>query len=238
MNWNLKFTTQNEQLLFIGLCVLAGLLLLAFIRIILLLRQRRKQDERAEKLEKQILDQQKHILDVRSDANGWRGEMQRQFDGFRSDATRRYGEAELRTQELQKRLDTATEQNERRVFELQAALDAARRMCAELPNAKARIMDLERMLGEESEPVTNGAHSMDEGEMLSLAAAAKSVSSTSLPMLPSMETLQTQPTTAGADGAEVDSLALLQQRNAELERSLLLARRRKPATRAKTPRPR
>jgi hypothetical protein len=43
---------------------------------------------REEKLEKQILDQQKLILDIRSDANAWRGEMQRQFDAFRADATK------------------------------------------------------------------------------------------------------------------------------------------------------
>jgi len=88
MNWNLKFATQNEELLFLDLCILAGLLFIGFIRIILLLRQRGKMMERTEKLEKQILDQQQSILSIRSDANAWRGEMQRQFDAFRAEATR------------------------------------------------------------------------------------------------------------------------------------------------------
>jgi hypothetical protein len=50
-------------------------------------------------------------------------------------------------------------------------------------------------------------------------------------MLPSMETLQTQPSTEAAGS---DPISQLQQRNMELQRALLLARRRKPADRAKT----
>ena len=53
-----------------------------------------------------------------------------------------------------------------------------------------------------------------------------------LPMLPSMEALQTQPDSDETSESD-DSLSLLRQRNAELERALLLARRRKPAARAK-----
>ena len=87
MKWNLKFASQNEELLFVGICILLGLLFIAAIRILLLLRKLQKMSRREEKLEKQILDQQKLILDIRSDANAWRGEMQRQFDAFRADAT-------------------------------------------------------------------------------------------------------------------------------------------------------
>lgn len=88
MKWNLKFASQNEELLFVALCIVFALLFIAAIRILLLLRKVRKMNERAEKLEKQILDQQRLILDIRSDANAWRGEMQRQFDAFRAVATR------------------------------------------------------------------------------------------------------------------------------------------------------
>jgi hypothetical protein len=88
MKWNLKFASQNEELLFVALCIVFALLFIAAIRILLLLRKVRKMNERAEKLEKQILDQQRLILDIRSDANAWRGEMQRQFDAFRAEATR------------------------------------------------------------------------------------------------------------------------------------------------------
>ncbi len=88
MKWNLKFASQNEELLFVVLCIVIGLLFIAAIRILLLLRRLQMMGRREEKLEKQILDQQKVILDIRSDANAWRGEMQRQFDAFRADATK------------------------------------------------------------------------------------------------------------------------------------------------------
>jgi len=94
MKWNLKFASQNEELLFVGICILLGLLFISAIRILLLLRRLRKMSRREEKLEKQILDQQKLILDIRSDANAWRGEMQRQFDAFRADATKWRGDLE------------------------------------------------------------------------------------------------------------------------------------------------
>jgi hypothetical protein len=84
MIWDIKLTTQTEELLFVSLCIVTGLLLISFVRIWVLLRQRRKMAEREHKLEQQILDQQKTILDIRSDANAWRGEMQRQFDAYRA----------------------------------------------------------------------------------------------------------------------------------------------------------
>jgi predicted phage gp36 major capsid-like protein len=233
MNWKLKFATQNEELLFVVLCILTGLLLISFIRIILLLRQRRHMEERSEKLEKQILDQQKSILDIRSDANAWRGEMQRQFDAFRAESAKRLDDADVRAADSLNRLDIANEQHERRVLELQASLDAAERMCSELPSAKARIIELERLLAEESpDAFEHAVPSFCEEQMEELAAATKAVSSHgSLPMLPSMETLLSQP--SATEPAPDESVSQLQQRNAELQRALVLARRRKPATRAK-----
>jgi hypothetical protein len=232
MNWDIKLTTQTEELLFVLLCIVAGLLLISFVRILLLLRGRRKMAERTEKLEQQILDQQKTILDIRSDANAWRGEMQRQFDAHRADAARRLDDAELRAAGTQNRLDIATEQHDRRLFELQASLDAARRMCAELPAAKARIIELEKLLANGPAEGLNGHRTFTQNEIEELAAATKAVSTPGLPMLPSMEALQTQPESDDASESD-DSLSLLRQRNAELERALLLARRRKPAARAK-----
>lgn len=232
MNWDFKLTTQTEELLFVSLCIVTGLLLISFVRILLLLRRCRKMAVREQKLEQQILDQQKTILDIRSDANAWRGEMQRQFDAYRADAAKRLDEADLRAAGTQNRLDIASEQHERRLFELQASLDAARRMCAELPAAKARIIELEKLLVSGPVEGLNGQHAFSPVEIEELAAATKAVSTPGLPMLPSMETLQTQPAPAEASESD-DSLSLLRQRNAELERALLLARRRKPAARAK-----
>jgi hypothetical protein len=232
MIWDLKFTTQTEELLFVLLCIVTGLLLISFVRIFVLLRQRRKMADREKKLEQQILDQQKTILDIRSDANAWRGEMQRQFDAHRADASRRLDDAELRVAGSHNRLDIATEQHDRRVFELQASLDAARRMCAELPAAQARIIELEKLLASGPVEEWSGQHAFTPVEIEELAAATKAVSTPGLPMLPSMEALQTQPDIVEASESD-DSLLLLRQRNAELERALLLARRRKPAARAK-----
>jgi len=221
----MKFSTQEEQLMFIGLCVVGGLFLVACIRILVLRRRERKLLDQTDTLEAEIRDQQQQIMVIRQESNTWRTEMQRQFDAFRSDATRRYGEAELRSMDIQKRFDTATEQHERRTFELQASLDAARRMCSELPTAKARIIELEKMLTPDHSSLVSSNGSINDREMKSLAAATKAVSN--LPVLPSMEALQSQP----AESAVPSELAEVQQRNAELQRALLLARRRKPQLR-------
>jgi hypothetical protein len=106
-------------------------------------------------------------------------------------------------------------------------------MCSELPSAKARIIELERLLaGTAPGAFEHAAPSFSEEQMEELAAATKAVSGHgSLPMLPSMETLLSQP--SATEPAPDESVSQLQQRNAELQRALILARRRKPATRAK-----
>lgn len=226
MNFDLKLTTQHEQLLFVALCVVTGLLLISFVRIWVLLRGCKRLREREERLERQILDQQKELMAVRADAAAWRGEMQRQFDGFRSEASQRQAEALRHGAEVQRRLDVALEKHERQVFELQASLDAARRMCAELPDAKARIIELERQLGAGHGGATNGAPVPRSAELQALAVAAKSVAH--LPELPSMETLEGQGDDPLPDVTAIqDDLASIQQRNTELQRALMLARRRK-----------
>ncbi len=211
--------------MFVALCIVTGLFSIAFVRIFVMRRRERKQLEQIDTLEAEIRDQQQQMMAIRQESNTWRTEMQRQFDAFRSDATRRYGEAELRSMDIQKRFDAATEQHERRTFELQASLDASRSMCSELPQAKARIIELEKMLTPDHSSLVSSNGSINDREMKSLAAAAKAVSN--LPVLPSMEALQSQPTDSSLPG----ELAEIQQRNAELQRALLLARRRKPQLR-------
>ena len=219
----MKVTTQLEQLFVVGLCILAGLLLISFIRIFLLKRSLRRLDEERLKVESELAAQQQEVVTLRQDSQAWRTEIQRQFDAFRSDATRRYGEAELRTQDIQKRSDTAVEKHERTVFELQTALEAARRMCVELPSAKSRIMELEKLL--QSAPAAPVVKPMPAAQLESIAAAAKSVAT--LPMLPSFEACNVP---EPVDSTPTDELSQLQQRNSELQRALLLARRRqKPA---------
>lgn len=231
------FASQNEELLFVGLCILAGLLCISFVRILLLLRGGRKLAARSEKLEKQILDQQQTLLDIRSDANAWRGEMQRQFDAFRAESAKRLEEAGGRSTGMNRHLEAAVDTHRRRVEELEQSLEEARRMGAELPAANARILELEKELAGSLVGAPNGTKSFTPQQMASLAAATKAVSGpASLPMLPSMEALQSLP---AADALKpsvspFDSVAQLQQRNSELQRALLLARRRKPADRARS----
>jgi hypothetical protein len=220
----MKVTTQLEQLFVVGLCVLAGLLLISFIRIFLLKRSLRRLDDERLKVESELAAQQQEVVTLRQDSQAWRTEIQRQFDAFRSDATRRYGEAELRTQDIQKRADNAAEKHERTVFELQTALEAARRMCVELPSAKARIMELEKLL--QSAPAAPVAKPMPAAQLESIAAAAKSVAT--LPMLPSFEACNLP---EPVDSTPTDELSQLQQRNNELQRALLLARRRQKSAR-------
>lgn len=191
MIWDIKFTTQTEELLFVSLCIVTVLLLISFMRILLLLRHSRKMAEREGNLEQQILDQQKAILDIRSDANAWRGEMQRQFDAYRADAVKRLDDADLRATGTQNRLNITSEQHERRVFELQASLDALSRMCAELPAAKARVIELEKLLASGPTEGLNGQHVFTPVELEELAAATKAASTPDLPILPSIDMLPT-----------------------------------------------
>lgn len=100
MTWNFKPATPNEEMLLLGIAIILGLLFISVVRILLLLRKVRKMGERAERLETQILGQQKIILDIRSDANAWRGEMQRQFDAFRAETSRWRTDQELSALEI------------------------------------------------------------------------------------------------------------------------------------------
>jgi len=100
MTWNFKPATPNEEMLLLGIAIILGLFFISAVRILLLLRKVRKMGERAERLESQILGQQKIILDIRSDANAWRGEMQRQFDAFRAETSRWRADQELSALEI------------------------------------------------------------------------------------------------------------------------------------------
>lgn len=91
-------------------------------------------------LEKQIVQQQRDLLSLREDANAWRGEMQRQFDHFRHMAS-----DQLKVEE--KRFDDLLQKSREREQHLQTSLDIAKQMCLELPGTKARLMQLESIVG-------------------------------------------------------------------------------------------
>ncbi len=231
----MKLTTQLEQLLAAAACVLAVLLLIFYVRMILLRRSLRRLEAARLKTESELAAQQQEVITIRQDSQAWRGEMQRQFDAFRSDATRRHGEAELRAQDVQKRLDSTVEKHERSHYEMQTELEATKRMCVELPSTKARVIELEKMLA-------TAPQRPAEPESASLARnsdtpAPNSPAVDALPMLPAVDALTASapvtPIAPESDEPAVSSLDELRRKNAEIQRALYLARRgargRRPA---------
>jgi hypothetical protein len=209
--------------------IVATLFLAALVRLWLLRRVEAKLLKNKDVLEKQVLAQQREIMAIRQDANEWRAEMKRQFDIFRAMASEQLGVEEKRFNDL---LLTS----QQRQMELQASLDMARQWCAELPAAKARVMQLEQAL------------EIDGGEGFS---ATESVSAEMAPLPDLAQTSgsakPSKPPTMGVDGmvlpkpsfppvmpaletgkvAELEQkLASALQRNTTLEQALTAARLR------------
>lgn len=89
----------------LSLTIVGSLLLIAMVRIVFLLRTNARLKESADKMEQQVLFQHKEILSVRSDSNAWRGEVQRMFDAFRAEFSKRLEESEQRYHDIQKRTE-------------------------------------------------------------------------------------------------------------------------------------
>lgn len=89
----------------LSLAVVGGLLLLSMVRIVFLLRTNARLRESTAKMEQQVLNQHQALLSVRSDSNAWRGELQRMFDSFRAEFSKRLDESEQRYQDIQKRAE-------------------------------------------------------------------------------------------------------------------------------------
>ncbi len=96
----------------LSLTIVGGLLLIAMVRIVFLLRTNARLQESTSKMEQQVLNQHHEILSVRSDSNAWRGEMQKMFDAFRAEFSKRLVESEQRYQEVQQRCETAVKPTE------------------------------------------------------------------------------------------------------------------------------
>lgn len=89
----------------LSLAIVGGLLLISMVRILFLLRTNARLRENAAKMEQQVLNQHQALLSVRSDSNAWRGELQRMFDSFRAEFSKRLDESEQRYQDIQKRAE-------------------------------------------------------------------------------------------------------------------------------------
>ena len=106
------------QPLIIPACIVVGLLIIAMIRIVFLLRTNRRLMIQQEKMEQQVLNQQRDVIQVRQDSNAWRGSMQVQFDAFRAESSRRLEDSEMR-------YDQSVKLQEVRLAELQGLLKKA-----------------------------------------------------------------------------------------------------------------
>lgn len=95
--------TLDVPTLKLALSIVGGLLLIAMVRILFLLRTNNRLRESAAKMEKQVLVQHNEILAVRQDSNAWRGDTQRMFDAFRAEFSKRLSESEQRYEEMQQR---------------------------------------------------------------------------------------------------------------------------------------
>ena len=91
----------------LSLAIVGGLLLISMVRIVFLLRTNSRLRESTSKMEQQVINQHQALLSVRSDSNAWRGELQRMFDSFRAEFSKRLEESEQRYQEVQQRCETA-----------------------------------------------------------------------------------------------------------------------------------
>jgi CHASE3 domain sensor protein len=93
--------TLDPPALKLALSIVGGLLLISMVRIMFLLRTNKRLREATEKMEKQVLAQHNQILSVKQDSNAWRGEIQRMFDAFRAEYSKRLEESEQRYQQIQ-----------------------------------------------------------------------------------------------------------------------------------------
>ncbi len=120
-------------------------LLLALIRVILLRLAERKLLKANENLAAQLSVTKQDLATSRHESRAWREEMQRQFDAFRATA-------DAHVSGERQRFDGLLHDSRQRETELRASLEAARQMCAELPAAKARILQLEAMTAPAPKP--------------------------------------------------------------------------------------
>jgi hypothetical protein len=178
-------------------------------------------------LEKQIVQQQRDLLSLREDANAWRGEMQHQFDHFRHMAS-----DQLKVEE--KRFDDLLQKSREREQHLQTSLDIAKQMCLELPGTKARLMQLESIVGLDAgdhlstvlSPTAGDHHGFVLSQIPDLNGVKESPLSASEPEASSV--LSASDSTKSHEGSpRIEAeLLQLQQKNIQLQQALTAARLR------------
>lgn len=106
---NLPPITFDAATLSLILSVVGALLLVTMTRIVFLLRTNTRLRESTATMERQVCTQQSEILAARRDSNAWRGEMQRVFDAFRAEFSKRLVESEQRHQDLVRRQEVVSQ---------------------------------------------------------------------------------------------------------------------------------
>ena len=188
--------------LVIGLIFVTGFFLLSLIRIFRLSRSNRRMKIENAKMEKQAALQQLEVISIHHDSNSWRAKIQRQFDALRSELSHRLQQSDQGGANALKELDAMHQQT--------------------LAVALAKISELEAALDAKPKPTAPPVPA-------AIAPPKPPTPPPSLPALPAMETLRIQSLEAELAAAKAE-LAAGRQQNASLQRALLIARRRLPAT--------
>lgn len=192
----------------------------ALIRVWLVRRQEAAHLKKIESRERQILTLQKDLMLHREETKKWQAEMQRQFDLFRSTASQHL-EVE------QKRFNDLLDKSRDREHQLQTSLDIAKQMCSELPGTKARLMQMESIIGlDAGEGLSKEAYSISQpaktGPLLTPLPDLDGESVESVPALPTQEITDTP-----IPQEEVQARLLhLQQQNQQLQQALTASRLR------------
>ncbi len=191
-------------ILVIGLSFVTGFFLLSLIRIFRLSRSNRRMKVENAKMEKQAALQQLEVISIHHDSISWRAKIQRQFDALRSEFSHRLQQSDQGGANALKELDAMHQQT--------------------LAVALAKISELEAALTAKPKPVAPPV-----AAAVVAALPKPPPPPPSLPALPAMETLRIQSLEAELAAAKAE-LASGKQQNASLQRALLIARRRLPAT--------
>lgn len=210
----------------------------ALVRIWLVRRHEEKLLKKIDSREKQILTLQKDLILYREETNIWRAEMQRQFDLFRSTASQHL-EVE------QKRFNDLMTKSRDREHQLQTSLDIAKQMCMELPATKARLMQVESMIGlDAGEGLNKEALPVTQPTQSKLAfTPLPDIDGTLEAMLPPVPQLESRSPAAAETTVTPDhreelqtQLLHLQQQNQQLQQALTASRLRSRLRSRSTPR--
>lgn len=199
--------TQDASFLTLVLSISGCLFVISIVRIILLSKSNSRMLKELAQMRKQAALQQVEITALHHDSKSWRAKIQRQFDALRTDYVHRLRQSEKSNAKAQEQLD---------ISQSQALVEALARIQELQASNKSRPALVPTLLSKIPEATPPNE------EMT--AVMTPSVGE-GLPSLPAMETLRIQSLETSLAKARVEIASSI-QRNSELQRALLLARRR------------